>query len=89
VHGDLNLSPDGRMIGNQPLKNVVWQSRNQALHWEDGSFKRAVTLCFEALARDIDPRFSEYTIRNMAWDIVGLLGWKEFSDFERDMLTLA
>jgi hypothetical protein len=47
------------MIGAQPLKNVIWQSRNQALHWEDDSFSKAVNLCFEELARDVHRNFSE------------------------------
>jgi hypothetical protein len=59
VHGDLAAGPAGRMIGAQPLKNVIWQSRNQALHWEDDSFSKAVNLCFEELARDVHRNFSE------------------------------
>ncbi len=32
THGGLGACPDGRMIGSQTLKNVVWQARNQAMH---------------------------------------------------------
>jgi hypothetical protein len=89
VHGQLGPCPDGRLIGTQALKSVIWQSRNQALHWEEGTFSPQVTECFNVLARDIDPKFSEFIVRNMAWDIVGLVGWNEFADFERDMLSLS
>lgn len=89
VHGRLESCPDGRLIGTQPSKNVIWQSRNQALHWEDGAFNPPVVRCFEALARDMDLKFCDYTSRNMAWDVLGLLGWKDFVDFQREMLMLS
>lgn len=89
VHGGLVSCPDGRLIAGQPIKNVIWQGRNQAIHWEEGTFSKAVQDCFDALSKNVDATFNEYTTRNMAWDIVGLLSWKEFSDFEKDMLSLA
>jgi hypothetical protein len=89
VHGKPGACPDGGIIGTQPLKNIIWQSRNQALHWEEGKFMPPVTACFDTLAKDVDPKFSEFTSRNMASDVVTLLGWKEFPDFERDMLLLS
>lgn len=30
VHVSLTYSPDGRAIGNETLKNVIWQARNQS-----------------------------------------------------------
>ncbi len=89
VHGRRGPFPDGRIIGTQSLSNIIWQSRNQALHWEDGSFTPPVNDCFEALANDIDPKFRDFKTRNMSSDVVTLLGWKEFADFERDMLLLS
>ena len=88
VHSQLSACPDGKMFGTQPLKNIIWQGRNQALHWEDQSFSPPVTACFEALAREIDPKFNEYASRNLASDVVTLVGWKEYADFEKDMLLL-
>jgi hypothetical protein len=89
VHGGLGSCPDGRLIETQPLKNVIWQSRNQALHWEDGAFQQPVDRCFDALATDTDPKFRDYTSRNMARDVLGLLGWEDFADFQKDMLLLS
>jgi hypothetical protein len=89
AHGKLANCPDGRYIGSQPLKEVVWQGRNQALHWEDHNPHPPVKKCFDNLAQDIDPKFADYAKRNMAFDVVDLLGWRDFDSFKRDMLLLS
>jgi hypothetical protein len=89
VHSKLSACPDGRTIGTEPLKNIIWQGRNQALHWEEGSFTPPVVTCFEALAKESDPKFGEFRVRNKGTDVIALLDWKEFADFERDMLLLS
>ncbi|AJD52759.1 hypothetical protein TH3_13215 [Thalassospira xiamenensis M-5 = DSM 17429] len=33
AHGGLGACPDGRMIGQSKLKEVIWQARNQSLHY--------------------------------------------------------
>jgi hypothetical protein len=42
VHRSLNVCPDGRGIGigagREKLKNVIWQARNQSMHYEENSF---------------------------------------------------
>jgi hypothetical protein len=88
VHRGLKLSPDGRCIGTLHLKNVIWQGRNQAIHWDEGGFTQPVREVFETLAKDLDPKYNEYTSRNMAFEVVSLLGWRGLADFERDMLSL-
>lgn len=88
-HGGVASCPDGRPIGSQFLKDVVWQGRNQAIHWEEGQFRPAVRRCFGALSAEIDPRFADYQNRNMAFDVIELLGWTDFDKFKDDMLSLA
>lgn len=88
VHGNPSNCSDGRLIGTQPLKTVIWQSRNQALHWEEGNFRPPVQQCFQQLAAEFDAKFNDYTQRSMAFDIVELLGWKDYSAFESDLLSL-
>jgi hypothetical protein len=66
----------------------MWQGRNQAIHWDEGGFTQPVRDVFELLASDLDPKFNEYTSRNMAFEVVSLLAWRGFPDFERDMLSL-
>lgn len=80
--------PDGRIVSGIPLAEVIWQARNQALHWEDGSFHDPTTTCFKHLAENANPVFSEFTERSMAFEIVELLGWNEVGAFFADMKLL-
>ena len=89
VHNGPSACPAGRTIYSQTLRNVIWQGRNQAMHWDEGRFNQAVQDCFRALATDVDAKFGDLAVRSLAFDVVQLLGWKEFADFERDMLSLA
>jgi len=89
VHRGPRNCPEGRRIGTLPVRDVIWQGRNQAIHWDEGKFTQPVRDVFEALTRDIELKFNEFTSRNLAFDIVGLLGWKRFPDFERDMLSIS
>lgn len=86
VHHGLAACPDGRFIGSQPIKNIIWQGRNQALHWEEGNFRPPVVNCFRTLAQEQDPKFGDFANRNIANDLVELLGWRTFGDFKADML---
>jgi hypothetical protein len=88
VHLGLSACPEGRHIGTLPVRDVIWQGRNQAIHWDEGRFTPRVRLVFEGLAGDIDPKFNGFTSRNMAFDVVSLLGWRGFADFERDLRSL-
>jgi len=47
-----------------------------------------VRQCFDTLAQ-ADPKFAAYTTRNMAFDIVELLGWLDVDNFKHDMISLA
>ncbi len=79
--------PDGRILDGMPLHEVIWQGRNQALHWEDGSFHPPTKACFQTLAKT-DPVFSQYKYRSLAYEIVLHLGWKSLDDFCRDLMLL-
>lgn len=82
--------PAGRMIGSsQRLSEVIWQARNQALHWEEQSFRPALTKCFTTLAAEVNQDFGDFLTRNLALDVITMLGWRTFEDFERDLLSLA
>ena len=89
AHGGLAACPNGRAIGSQFLKDVIWQGRNQAIHWEDGNPHPPVRQCFDKLAAEFAPTFVEYTKRNMAVDVVELLDWTDFVKFRADLLSLA
>jgi hypothetical protein len=77
--------PVGRELVQLPLHEIIWQGRNQALHWEVGEPHTPVVHCFEHLAANANPVFAEYKFRSMAYEIVSLLGWKTVDDFNSDM----
>ncbi len=85
IHSGLANCPDGRLIGTQNLKQIIWQGRNQAIHFEEGNFNQAVITCFDTLTNEIDTKFNRFRIANLAFDIVELLNWKSFIDFKNDM----
>lgn len=35
VHSGPSSCPAGRAIGGSTLKDVIWQGRNQAIHWDE------------------------------------------------------
>lgn len=78
--------PDGRIVAGMPLHEVIWQARNQALHWEDGVFHPPTVTCFENLIANTDPVFGQYKHRGLAYEIISLLGWKSPNDFHKDMM---
>ncbi len=78
--------PDGRIVAGMPLHEIIWQARNQALHWEDGAFQPPVVMCFENLAAIADPVFSQYKHRSVAYEVISLLGWMSLNDFRQDMM---
>lgn len=88
VHGKLDASPDGRTEAGVVLKDLIWQGRNQAMHWEEGKPHKSVESCFETLKAS-NTAFADYTARNLAFEILELLGWKEYAAYEADMLSLA
>ena len=88
AHGGFANSPNGRSVGSQFLKDIIWQARNQAIHWEEGNPHPPVQSCFEKLEKEHDRKFGEYNSRSMAADVVALLGWRTFALFRADMLSL-
>lgn len=88
AHGGIQSCPSGRQVHGVDLKSVIWQGRNQSMHWEEGRPRQAVVQCFEAL-KATDPVFGNYLTQNMAFEIVRILGWRDFADFEADMISLA
>ena len=89
VHAGLSACPAGRVAGGGvTLRDVIWQGRNQAMHWDEGHFRPAVINCFNLLVAH-DSRFRNYTTRNCAFDIVDLLGWRTIDAFVADLTSLA
>jgi hypothetical protein len=93
THGQSKYCPIGRqIIGSQYLATVVWQARNQSIHFEEGNDKlyKPVIACFAKLEKEIGPQFSLKTNRfkNMAWEIVKELQWTGYDIYRMDMESL-
>lgn len=94
VHSGLSRCPDGRSIGIgtgvEKLKNVIWQARNQSMHYEEGSFQSSVINCFAKLEASLGSKFSlsENVGKNLAHDVIQELGWKDYLRYESDMQSL-
>ncbi|GGA62198.1 hypothetical protein [Sphingomonas psychrolutea] len=88
VHGDLKGSPPGRDVHGICLSELIWMGRNQGLHWEEGGFGKGVTAVFDKLAA-ADAVFGDYTDRSMGFEIVSLLGWRDYAAFESDLQSLS
>lgn len=90
IHGNPRNCPPGRGIGSAlDLKTVIWQARNQSMHWEEGNLNQSVVSCFDQLAIEYDAKFSNYHNESLAFSIIELLGWKTMADFSRDLMLLS
>ena len=75
------MSP-GRNAGSQSLKTVVWQARNQNQHYEEGTLNPIVQRCFQTLFNDFGEDFGTPLARDLAFDVVKLLGWSDPRQFD-------
>lgn len=89
IFGGLDGCPSSRHIGNEPLKNVIWQAQNQSIHFEEGRPCPAVIACFENLAQ-LDSALSVVpgSNRNPAGHVVRLLGWTTYEAYEADIASI-
>lgn len=90
VHGSLSNAPDGRDLAGIPLKKVIWQARNQAIHYEETSFRQPVLDVFSILEQVHGPEFSlsAHQGQSRAKQIITLLGWTDYANYEADLRTL-
>ena len=88
AHGGLGSCPDGRDVQGHTLKQVIWQGRNQSIHWEDGNPHSPVQELFDSLTEKVDKKFMNYRTRNCAFDIIELLNWRTLNNYRADMESL-
>ncbi|MQX70034.1 hypothetical protein [Sinorhizobium meliloti] len=90
VHGNLLAAPTGRLLSGIALKDIVWQARNQALHYEDGQFRQPVIDLFQRLEATFGQTFSltAHPQQSRAKQIVVLLGWTTYDEFHSDLKRL-
>jgi hypothetical protein len=80
--------PNGRLVSSQDLKTIILESRNQSEHWEEGNPFPKVEQCFNTLAAEKGPEFAQYKTKNLAFEIVSMLGWHSYADFKNDLLSM-
>jgi hypothetical protein len=88
INKGLQESPRGRKIAGVNLRGVVWQGRNQAMHYfEEKDPSEHLETIFGALAKE-NPVFKEYEGKSLAVDVVDLLGWSSLERFNEDLASL-
>jgi hypothetical protein len=80
--------PTGRSIGSQVLKTFILEGRNQSEHWEEGTPHPPVQQCFTKLTDEVGLQFCHYKTKNLAFEVVSMLGWRSFEDFRNDLLSM-
>lgn len=88
VHGNLSKCPEGRKLGTETIKNIIWQSRNQSIHYEEIIHNTNVLDCFIKLKDEHGDKFDITNKTNKAKDIIDLLGWNCYKNYSNDMNNL-
>jgi len=87
VHIKLSNCPSGRTIGKEYLKNIIWQGRNQAMHFEEGRYQSPTVTCFKNLEETYGSKF-QLNKKNLAFEVIRILEWAMYESYERDMKSL-
>jgi hypothetical protein len=90
VYGAPSSAPAGRMLGSLALRDIIWQARNQSMHYEEGSFKKALVGLFSMLEAEQGLQFSltAHAKQNRAKQALDALGWESYDSYLRDMQAL-
>lgn len=90
VHGGPATAPTGRTVGTLFIRDIIWQGRNQSMHYEEGNFKKALIDMFARLETEQGHQFdlAAHPKQNMAKQVLDLLGWSSYSNYKQDMQAL-
>jgi len=90
VYGGLTAAPEGRNVGSLPIRDIIWQARNQSMHYEEGSFKKPLLDLFTKLETEQGSQFclATHPHQNRAKQVLDLLGWANYTTYEQDMQAL-
>lgn len=90
IHKGLQNCPTGRSINGVFLKDLIWQGRNQSIHYEEGNYSNAVMKTFNQLKDQYGNKYDLTTTNSsLAKEIIGLLNWADYSKYESDILSLS
>ncbi|HHY0448322.1 TPA: hypothetical protein ACVU41_000254 [Vibrio parahaemolyticus] len=75
-----------RNIGSQGIIEIIWEGRNHAMHWDEGSPKEKVKLMLESLKKDLSLDIELGS--NNCLSILGALGWTSTDEVITDLHAL-
>lgn len=91
-----NLANIGKQINNKfnvSILDIIWEGRNQSIHYEEANPHSNVRTCFNQLLLDSDIKCQSlvgYDLgQNKAYEIVKILDWTDISNYEQDLLSLS
>lgn len=83
--------PNGRKVFGVDIKWLIWAGRNQAIHYENpkevNNETRGVFAQLNVGRTDEAPLTPGGEV-NCAYDIVRILGWESYGQYEADMISL-
>lgn len=95
AHGKQSLALPGRSIGTVTVRDIIWQARNQSMHYEEEASritpaKQQMLRVFATLELEQGPEFSlaQHPQQSRARQILRLLGWRDLASYQSDMHSL-
>lgn len=90
-YGKPQNAPDGTNIQGIPVKLIIWEGRNQSIHYENPKeISEHVVKIFENLdaVRADGKVWDPKSQRNFAFEIIKFLGWRTYDDFEDHLKSI-
>lgn len=84
-------APDGDDIGGVLIKDIIWEGRNQSIHYENPKeISDNVVALFAKLdaIRNDGKSWDARSQTNFAFEIVTFLGWRTYGDFATHLKSL-
>lgn len=88
IYGDPQKAPTGREVEGIALRDLIIAGRNQYMHAEEGNLRSKTVEIFEKLAGKWPESFSSYRCAIKSFEIIKILNWISWYDFDRDMESI-
>jgi hypothetical protein len=87
-NGKMDVSKSGRPIDGLPLEEIIWAARNQTMHPEYPPDNTLGQHVFSTLKKEHGPSFDAAAGRDLAREVIDLLGWKNLAKYTADMESI-
>lgn len=90
VYGKPSSAPAGRTLGSLAIRDIIWETRNQSMHYEEGGPRKGVKDLFATLEQEHGLQFSlsAHAGQSRAKQVLDLLSWTNYESYLRDMHVL-